>query len=441
MNISDKAHELLDEGNIEASIALVSKELAKLPKTSFHSILELEFTNSQLALGNKINAFINKHRCQAIYIEYNNDWDFDIFGFDKCGDKSFLWLGDFSYEVEGDPLLGMESIKGESIYPPYPLHKNYNSDQIKAREICINLITLKFYKLIYKSLTYISNLDIPVIVCSHDDDSFGVFGSTSKMLDYDPKYHEQIQQESIAREKQRALENQNEIDAFNQQLLNEEFFCLGKAFHSMKFPNDIICPNIFIKGCSIKSTQMNRIIELEVTSIDHFLDYKILDEKFREFGVPVVSKPIADILKKHCLNDIELIPVTLICETKHHHTHFIVNVTSVIKSSIDIEKSKIKWASNTTPFSQNSALQFWPLKLLPGCMGKMSIGRLYEDMRKILISNKLANALHTFQKSENIDRRSIFNDLVEPLDTAINKRYYEDLNGRSPGRYAPSWAK
>ena len=73
-------------------------------------------------------------------------------------------------------------------------------------------------------------------------------------------------------------------------------------------------------------------------------------------------------------------------------------------------------------------------------MGKMSIGRLHEDMRKILICNKLANALHTFQKSKNIDRRSIFNDLVEPLDTAINERYYEDLNSRSPGRYAPSWA-
>ena len=46
---------------------------------------------------------------------------------------------------------------------------------------------------------------------------------------------------------------------------------------------------------------MNQTIELEVTSTDHFMDFKILDEKLREFGVPVVSKPIADILKNTAL--------------------------------------------------------------------------------------------------------------------------------------------
>ncbi|NQY74630.1 MAG: hypothetical protein HRT90_07690 [Candidatus Margulisbacteria bacterium] len=99
------------------------------------------------------------------------------------------------------------------------------------------------------------------------------------------------------------------------------------------------------------------------------------------------------------------------------HTHYyLVNVISTLNNAIDESNSNIKWTSTSVPFSKNSATHFRPLQFHSGCMGHTHIARLHEDMRKIFISNKLANALFKFEKLAGIKRDTYFNEcLFRPL--------------------------
>ncbi|RAP32628.1 hypothetical protein DID75_04520 [Candidatus Marinamargulisbacteria bacterium SCGC AG-410-N11] len=418
MWVSDEVQKLLDEGNIEACIPIVSKELESLPKTPFHTILDLEFSNSTDTIGNKISSFISKNNCKAIYIEYDDYWNFDIFGFDKCGDKTFMWVGDFCCNINGEELHGMEPIQKYDAY--YADHRTNHPDQKNAEKICNILIILKFFHLIFKSLKHIQSLKIPVIVCSHGYRFYILFGDTTNMIEYDHSYHEKL-------EKKELLDKQKTLSEFHKRLSEEEAF-YWTGIQRTKASNEIILKKLFTNGWSISTTILDNpelakdpsfsmIIEgnlqLEIKyfhTTSHTIDYVIIDDHFFEYSVPIISKQIAEILNQLCPNDIELIPVTILKEKFKHKTHYLLNILKVINGAIDYTKSKkIRWKKNKKPFSQDSAISFSPMELQTGCMEKIHIGRLYEDMRKIFISNELANKLYHFEKSNDINRDYVYN--------------------------------
>ncbi|NQY74631.1 MAG: hypothetical protein HRT90_07695, partial [Candidatus Margulisbacteria bacterium] len=243
--LSDKAHDLLNIGDIDGCILTISNDLKALPKTQYHQILDLEFTNSPATLGKKISDFIIENDCKAVLLDFYHFWDINIHGFDKLGDTTFYWLCDHVYGLHDVRLQGIEIFEdhfGNGLISCTP-------EEEASQDICGCLIVLKFFKLIHKCLPYISNQEIPIIGFNHDfPDSFIYYGDKSKLIPYDDAYHKKLEQERLEQDRIAAQEKQDHIDYFYKTLKHAEVFCWARGPIKMNFPDKQYIPDFFIQG-------------------------------------------------------------------------------------------------------------------------------------------------------------------------------------------------
>jgi hypothetical protein len=458
MNLSNDATNHLNQGNLDACLATVHSELRDQPASPLQAAIDLDYTNDPSSIGRTLAAFISENQWRAVYIEYDYHGGFGIFGFHRCGDKQLAWIGDFDDDVDGESLHGMAAI--ESICYP----SDYQSlDHEKSCELSSSLLILKFYRLIKRSLASIPDVNIPIIVSSHDDAYPLILGDDSIMLTYDKDDHDEKQIEIDNRDELREQAKKENIRMFHADLTTQDVFIFCSLNESISFSSSTITPDVFIQGRCVQEVLTNpsglthdaRIpqampsylrlhwaAQKETNEITHVLNGSFLDDNLFEFKIPIISTSLATILTAVCPDDIELIPVCWNNDSEDQPTsHYLLNITATIQSAINPDLSAIKWRSSRPPWTQNSASHYFPLVLRPNSMGHHHIGRFYEDMRKIFISNALANQLFAFERAQGIDRFSCSTPLFRRLDDDINYRYMNEMNRLPNQSSIPSWAR
>lgn len=167
----------LQSSDLDYCAEHVSNKIKSYPKSPFHLILDLSFTNEIVDVAKFFQKFVDDTRpkeLKAIYTETNGFsinpecWFFDLFGFKSYGGhKDYDWLSDYEFESDypGMTLTGMED-----------LQKVYASDAFRnpkyreGRGYCDLLVVINFQKLIRDSAPLIKNLDVPILATSHDYD-------------------------------------------------------------------------------------------------------------------------------------------------------------------------------------------------------------------------------------------------------------------------------
>lgn len=175
--LSQKLEPTLRKGDIDYCISEVVKEIEKLPRSPFHVVVSLDFTNSHSAVADYIQNFISGSKLgadlKAIYTETNgfdinpDEWYFELFGFNDCGTTDDLeWLCDWQAESDYAAVLtGMEELQ-----EVYASESFQEPEHRAASELCSLLVVLKFQKLICESAKCIKNLSVPIFATAHDYD-------------------------------------------------------------------------------------------------------------------------------------------------------------------------------------------------------------------------------------------------------------------------------
>ncbi|TQV72924.1 hypothetical protein FLL45_15780 [Aliikangiella marina] len=98
-------------GDLDSCLARAIEVIEELPKTPFHKVVELEFTNSLNEVGQYISSFLNKSNesieLKSLYTETNgfdinpDEWYFELFGYASYGGhEDYDWLCEWQTESE-----------------------------------------------------------------------------------------------------------------------------------------------------------------------------------------------------------------------------------------------------------------------------------------------------------------------------------------------------
>lgn len=180
--IAEQIEPELREGNLDSCIKRVIEEFKTLPKSPFHSVVNLRFTNKVQEIADYLTNFIRKEKerinIRAIYTETNafdinpDRWLFDLFAYEKYGGHDdYEWLADWqSEEHESMTLTGLEAI--QEVYAKYD-EGEYDedaNDYSNTRDICSLLIVFYFQDIIRHSATLIKDLNVPILATAHEYD-------------------------------------------------------------------------------------------------------------------------------------------------------------------------------------------------------------------------------------------------------------------------------
>jgi hypothetical protein len=147
--------------------------LDSYPKSPFHKVLELEFSNSVYDVAENINQFFMRESARfnvaAIYAETNgidinpDQWFFDLFAYNvDSGLDDPDWISDWQSESwPSMTLTGMEEL--QTVYASQKL----DQDSVDLVNL---LVVVKFQKLIFKSRSKMRIGIIPVYSTAHDYD-------------------------------------------------------------------------------------------------------------------------------------------------------------------------------------------------------------------------------------------------------------------------------
>lgn len=168
----------LRKGDLDRCKKVVSDYLKKLPKSPFHLILDLEFSNPSKNIAKVFEKFIDenskKYVVKAIYTETNgfdinpDRWYFDLFAYDSYGGhEDYDWLSGWKWEIGfkdyNITLKGMEPLQ-----EVYASDSYYKKEFKNARDHCSLLFLVKFQILIRTTAPFISNLKCPLLASAHD---------------------------------------------------------------------------------------------------------------------------------------------------------------------------------------------------------------------------------------------------------------------------------
>jgi hypothetical protein len=181
----DVAAELLpfvQKGDTSTAIARASAHLSAMPKSPFHIVMDVDFTNSPVDVASKFDAFIREQQLRfdvrAVYTETNgfdinpDEWYFDLFGYrDYGGIVDFDWISSWdSNSFASARLTGMESL--QDVYASGAvLEKRFR----RASEFCSLLVVYKFQSLIARSVPLMTEVKFPVLATCHDYDFVAEF--------------------------------------------------------------------------------------------------------------------------------------------------------------------------------------------------------------------------------------------------------------------------
>ena len=155
----------------------LTAQLAALPRSPFHSILDLSITTEAKAVANWCDDFFRRESARikigAAYVEMNGFnvnpglWFFNAFAYRRYGGHDdYDWLADWQSDDSG-----VMAIKGLE-----PLQKVYDSDAFQdgrfsdACDVTDLLVVVKFQNLIQEASLHMQELRFPLLATAHEFD-------------------------------------------------------------------------------------------------------------------------------------------------------------------------------------------------------------------------------------------------------------------------------
>lgn len=159
--------------------------------------------------------------------------------------------------------------------------------------------------------------------------------------------------------------------------------CIGAYDHD-HLPDYLL----FRRGLKISSEQLftQPILTFECSKDE----LKAYDCLLSVIPAPVVNQRLAEVLKKHAADDIQLLDIKLVCEDGELEGYRIVNVIHTIRG-IDHERSVY------TKYKDKFIISLKRLVLKPGYMGRYQLAREEEDKGHLLVSQSLYDILQAYR--------------------------------------------
>ena len=132
------------------------------------------------------------------------------------------------------------------------------------------------------------------------------------------------------------------------------------------------------------------------------------------FQIPFGSQVVLDVLNRICPNDYEAFPIEIDTPTGVSRKFFLINVCNRIENALDEKNCIHRTFGPTKKGELNYISHFKRLLFNPGCMGQCHLGRMYEHMGRVMVSQKVVDA---FQKA------GIYGFNVEVFEDRVNGRY------------------
>jgi len=173
IEVAAQVEPYLRRNDYEQCERIVTSALDLYPKSPFHKILELEFSNSIDDISKNFNEFFKRESARfyvaTIYTETNafdinpDHWYFDLFAYNKDGDLDDLdWISNWQSESwPSITLTGMEDL--QAVYAS----ENLDEDNVYLASL---LVVIKFQKLIFNSRSKMQIGNIPIYSTGHDYD-------------------------------------------------------------------------------------------------------------------------------------------------------------------------------------------------------------------------------------------------------------------------------
>ncbi|NQY74855.1 MAG: hypothetical protein HRT90_08855, partial [Candidatus Margulisbacteria bacterium] len=135
--------------------------------------------------------------------------------------------------------------------------------------------------------------------------------------------------------------------------------------------------------------------------------------------VPFGNQKVIQILEEICPNDFQAFPIKIHTSTGVTDRYSLINISHVIHSALDGNTSIYDLYFNKNDGDENSVMSFDRLLFKENCMGDKFLGRIYEDLGRVMVNKKV---MDEFQA------KHIVGINFEPLEDKINglyKRNYE----------------
>lgn len=190
ITIAEELTPHLRAGELDYCIQRVSSVLYTMPRSPYHLVLDLDFTNEPMNVAAYFDHFVvhdvKDSNLKALYTETNgfyinpDRWYFEVLGCRSYGGhEDYGWLSECDMLTEKDmTLTGMEALQSV-----YQRHANthywdilsYGGDpeveQVRiACDFCDLLVVLRFQNLIRRSVPFMKQVHVPIFATSHDYD-------------------------------------------------------------------------------------------------------------------------------------------------------------------------------------------------------------------------------------------------------------------------------
>jgi len=168
---------LLRAGDLGQCERTLTKQLAALPPSPFHVILDLSITTDPKAVAAWFDEFFQKQRLRftidAAYTEMNGFcinpdlWFCDAFAYKRYGGHDdYDWLSGWQSEDSGSMVIeGLESL--QRVYASDAFRDKRFSDACDVTDL---LVVIKFQDLIRRSVPHIQAMRFPLLATAHDYD-------------------------------------------------------------------------------------------------------------------------------------------------------------------------------------------------------------------------------------------------------------------------------
>lgn len=168
---------ILRSGDLEQCERLISEQLASLPHSPFHIVLDLSIETDPEAAGEWLDNFIRAESerltIKAVYAEMNGFcvntdlWFFGAFAYEHYGGhEKRYWLSNWQSEDSGGAAIeGLEAL--QAVYASDAFRDKRFSDACDLSDL---LVIVKFQDLIRRSSAYMQELHFPLLVTAHESE-------------------------------------------------------------------------------------------------------------------------------------------------------------------------------------------------------------------------------------------------------------------------------
>ncbi len=174
--LQDQLSPILRAGNLAQCETTVVSRLAALPRSPFHTILDLSVTNPPTEVAEFFDDFFRQQPREKIKAAYTEMNGFDInpdlwfcspFAYQRYGGhEDYDWLsnwqsGDYGYL----PITGLEAL--QKVYASDAFREKRYAD---ACDVASFLVVIKFQDLIRRAAPHMQELRFPLLATAHDYD-------------------------------------------------------------------------------------------------------------------------------------------------------------------------------------------------------------------------------------------------------------------------------